>query len=412
MVTAAVGLREGLLDTLHHNFRVAARRLALGADMQSLLLTPAREVRVEIPVRMDDGSLRVLPGFRVQHNGVRGPFLGTVRFTPGLQLDTVSALAASATWKAAVANVPFGGAMGGVSCDMDQLTPSERERVAVGYVSSVKPITGSFADVLTAGPGADAQMMRCMREAFNGAEVSAILSGLDVLPTPRAAAEGIASLICEAAHERSREPKGLRVAIYGYGQLGRAIARALDDLGCIIVGVADSKAALVSAEGLDITRLEQHLSQLGRLNGFEEARTLAAEALPATDCDVLVLAAFEFALARVNTARVRASMVVEAADFGITPYADDMLRQRGVHVIPDIVTGCGTMFAAHKEWAYRIEQKAVTDEQTLLAELRELATKVYTTVAERAAIEECTLREAAHVVAIERVARTERLRGI
>lgn len=418
MATAAASVKVSPLEIVQYNFAKAARRLGLEADMQTLLVTPHREIQAEIPVRTDDGSLKVFTGFRVQHSDVRGPCKGGLRFHPTVDLDQMRALAMAMTCKTAVANVPFGGAMGGIRCDPRTISAKELESLTRKYTSRMHLVMGPYRDVPEPDVNTDPQVMAWILDEYSSAHgyTPACVTGKPVeiggtLGRDGATGRGLSLLLREVAGERAWEMDGLRVAIQGFGNVGSNAARILHDLGCQIVAVSDVHGAIFNVNGLDIDGLLAHVQGTGSVLGSPGAEDISQEALLECDCEVLVPAGVECSLTAQNASRVRARIILEGANLTTTPQADDLFRTRETVVIPDILANAGGVICSYFEWEQNLRQ-VFWDEEQVNAELETTIVKAYRTVVDRAAHDATTLREAAYCVGMERVARGERLRAI
>lgn len=419
MATAipAPGAREDALEITRRNFQMAAERLRLDAAMQTLLNTPFREVRVEVPVRMDNGRLQVFSGYRVQHNGARGPVKGGLRFHPAVDMDEVRALAAAMTWKTALMNVPFGGATGGINCDPKKMSAGELERLTRCFVSRIHMFLGPHSDVLAPDVNTDGQVMTWIFDEFSKAHgpTPACVTGkpLDVgglLGREQATGRGISLMLREAARDLEMPLSGLRVAIQGFGNVGRYAALLLAEMGCKIVAVSNSKGGIYNRSGFVVPDLLGHLKSSRNLKGFPGAKEISNEELLGCDCDALVPAALECVLHANNASQIKARLVVEGANLPTTPSADAILERRGVTVVPDILANAGGVTCSYFEWAQNLQQVTWTEEQ-VNSELERILVRAYRETVEWAKRERTSLRVAAYCIAVERVARVEKLRS-
>jgi len=414
---AAQQVHESAIEITRGNFKLAAERLGLDKDMQLLLSTPFRELRVEIPVRMDDGRLQVFIGYRVQHNGVRGPAKGGIRYHPNVDLDEVRALAAAMTWKTAVVNIPFGGAKGGVTCDPSQMSQKELEKMTRKFTSRIHLILGPYRDVPAPDVNTNAQTMTWLFDEYSSAHgyTPACCTGKPVdlggsLGREQATGRGVSFMVREAAKDLGLELGKLRVCVQGFGNVGSNAALLIEQLGCKIVGISDVKGGVYSAKGLPVEEVLVHMKKTGSVVGFPGGESLTNEELLEADCDVLVPAALECVLHGGNAARVKARLIVEGANLPTTPSADEILHSKGVMVVPDILANAGGVTCSYFEWAQNLQQ-VFWEEAHVNSELDKIMVKAYRTVADRAKSEKVQLRTAAYEVAVERVARAEKLRG-
>ncbi|HWY69998.1 MAG TPA: Glu/Leu/Phe/Val dehydrogenase dimerization domain-containing protein [Terriglobales bacterium] len=412
--TAAVGLRETASSCIRRYFDAAADRLGLHAEMRKLLSVPFRELTVELPLRRDDGRLQLFRGYRVQHNGVRGPLIGPICFQSGLELETLRAAAESMTWRCAVANVPFGGAAGGVACDQAQLSRSEFERLVRRYGARLREMFGIYQDVCAPGLNTGSDAMSWIAEEYSALQKNAVAPVIGKLPkngglpdSDGIVGRSIAALVARAGEDAGMFVPGLRVAVGSLDRSAFHTASALNHLGCTIVAIFEERGGLRCSTGIDMQSLADHLRGTGSLAGYEgAAETIDVHAL---DCDALVLGAPEGTLNTAAAAQVRARLVVETSELVVTPDADHYFAKQGVLVIPDLVGGCAAVLAANAEWWNNV-QRLAPKEETIRQEVNDSLLRAYEQVCERSRREHLGLRMAAYSLAIERVARCERLR--
>ena len=412
--TAAVGRRETGSSYIRRYFDMAADRLGLHSEMRRLLSVPFRELTVELPLRRDDARLQLFRGYRVQHNGVRGPLIGPVRFQSGLELESLRAAAESMTWRCAVANVPFGGAAGGVACDPAQLSQSEFERLVRRYGGRLREMLGIYHDLCAPGLNANPETMAWIADEFSVLQKDALIPVVGKpaqeggLPdSDRLIGRATAALIVRAAQNAGISVSGLRVAIRSLDRSAFYTASALNQLGCVIVAIVETCGGLCCSTGIDMESLADHLSRSGSVAGFEgAAETIDIHAF---DCDVLVLGTPEGTLNNAAAMQVRAKLVVETSELVITPEADHCLAKQGVLVIPDLVGGAAWVLAANAEWSNTV-QRLSPKEGKIQQEIETALLRVYEQLCERSRREQIGLRMAAYSLAIERVARCERLR--
>lgn len=403
-----------------YNFDRAARHLGLGETDRRLLQEPFREVSVKVPVRMDDGTLQIFRGYRVQHNGARGPFKGGIRYSPAVNEDEVRALAETMTWKTALANIPFGGAKGGVNCDPLHLSRAELERVTRKFIARIRHVLGPMRDIPAPDMGTNPQVMAWILDEFSSREgySPACVTGKPVelggsAGRNRATGQGVVLALEEHLCGFSRELGGLRVVIQGFGNVGANVALLLADQGAEIVAVGDIFGAVASADGrgLPVQELAEHVKHAGSVVGLPKSVPIAAEELLLLECDVLVPAAAECVLHAGNADKVRATIIAEAANLPTTPEADEILRRKGVFVIPDILANSGGVIVSYFEWVQNLQQKP-WDELAVEKELARRMGDTYRDVSHLAAHDGRTLREAAYSLAVERVLRAEESRGL
>ena len=408
---------ENPRDITSTNFRLAADRLGLDAETRTLLTTPFRELRVEVPVRLDDGSLKVFLGYRIQHNGARGPAKGGIRYHPAVTVDEVRALAEAMTWKTSLVNIPFGGAKGGIACDPHAMSQRELERLTRKYTSRIQVILGPYRDVPAPDVNTNAQVMTWLFDEYSlhHGYTPACVTGKPVelggsLGREQATGYGAAILVRELMRELGRPLAGATVALQGIGNVGSYAARALAREGCRILAVADSKGAVFSSKGIDLAALFPHKAATGKVQGLAGTEAISNGDLLELECDILIPAALECVIHRGNAERIRAKVIAEAANLPTTPDADQILERRGIPVLPDILTSAGGVTVSYFEWTQNLQQH-FWEESQVFAEMEKILVKAFRNVVERARSEKISYRTAAYTIAVERVARAEKLRG-
>jgi len=413
-VGTAVGVRENAASSIRRYFELAADRLGMHSEMRRLLSVPFRELTVELPLRRDDDRLQLFRGYRVQHNGVRGPVIGPVRFQSGLEIDALRAAAESMTWRCAVANVPFGGAAGGIGCDPGQLSRREFERLTRRYAARIHHLLGIYQDVCAPGVNAGTEVMSWIGDEYSSLRrgTPAAVLGKDAeaggLPNrERIAGRALAALVVEAAQDCGLPDSGLRIAVRSLDQSAVCTAQALAEAGCAIVAVSEDRGGVRCSTGIDMEALAQHVLIAGSLHGYEGA-TETTE-VHGVDCDVLVLAAPESTLNGATAGRVRADLVIEASELVITPAAERSLTNRGVLIVPDLVGAAASVLVANAEWSNNVQGLSL-EEAPLQREIDTALLRTYQQMLERGRRERISMRLAAYSSAIERVARCERLR--
>jgi glutamate dehydrogenase (NAD(P)+) len=405
--------------TADRNFALAAERLELSSDQISLLRTPFREVKVSVPVPMDDGSLRVFTGYRIQHSGARGPAKGGIRYHPDVNAVEMQALAEIMTWKTALVDVPFGGAKGGIACDPATLSAGELERLTRRFVSRIHRFMGPFRDIPAPDVNTNAQVMAWILDEFSsrhGYTPACVtskpveLGGLRGRAT--ATGRGVGLVLAEHLKARGRSLSGLRVVIQGFGNVGSNAAAFIEQQGGEIVGVGDVNGGIVTngRRGLRVHDLVEHVRLTGSVVDFPGSLRIDNEELIALPCDVLIPAALENALTEQNAGSVRATVVVEGANLPTTATADEILRTRNIEVIPDLLANAGGVIASYFEWIQNLQQTQWPLHK-VHRQLRSYLGRAYRMVSKVAQEREMSLREAAWLIAIERVARAESLRG-
>ncbi len=395
----------------------ACDQLHLDDSMRELLKTPWRELTVAVPVRMDDGSIKTFTGYRVQYNAARGPYKGGIRYHPQADLDEVRALAALMTWKTALANIPFGGAKGGIQCDPRVMSEAELNRMTRRYTQNIYHIIGVNRDVPAPDMGTNAQTMAWMMDAFGAIAgyTPGIVTGKPVelggsYGRDAAPGRGAVYVLEAAIKARKLKMNGATAVVQGFGQVGNWIARLLPSLGIRVVAVSDVGGGAYNPKGLDLGLLMAHAKKTGSVTGAPGTEKVTNEELMELPCDVLAPAAVERVLTEKNAGRVKANIILEGANHPTTPEADVILNDRGVLVIPDILANAGGVIVSYFEWVQNIQQYR-WDEDRVNEELKKIITAAYETMEARAKQDKQSLREAAMAVAVQRVARAEELRG-
>ena len=395
----------------------AADVIELPDEMRDALRRPARELAVQIPVRLDSGAMRMVRGYRVQHNDSRGPFKGGIRYHPTVDLSEVRALASLMTWKTAVVDVPFGGAKGGVEIDPATLSVHELERMTRRFTLMISPELGTFRDIPAPDVNTDAQVMAWImdeysdRNGYSPAVVTGKPLSLGGAPgRERATGLGCVLVLDEHLAHHGLAMAGQRVAIQGYGNVGRHMAEELGRRGARIVAVSDVSGGTADPGGIDLTALAAHVDGGGRIVDFAGGDAITNDELLAFECDVLAPAALGRVITADNAGRVRARVVLEAANYPVTPPADHILADLGVAVVPDILANAGGVTGSYFEWTQNIQQFTWKVER-FEAELEDRMRTAYAQVHEAAARHSTSLRSAAFAIGLQRVAEATRIRG-
>jgi len=406
-----MSVADAPLATALEQFERAAEHLHLDADLRERLRVPEREWTAHFPVLMDDGATRIFTGYRVQHNLSRGPGKGGLRYHPAVDLDEVRALAMAMTWKCALLRLPFGGAKGGVACDPTLLSRGELERLTRRLTAEMVDVIGPERDVPSPDVGTDSQVMAWMMDTYSrlkGRAVPGVVTGKPVAlggleGRVDATGQGMAYCVQEAAKRVGLDLAYAGVAIQGFGNVGRAAARALRGLGARIVAISDVGGGVYRGDGLDLELLRRHVQEAGTVAGAPGAEAITNAELLRLDCDVLVPAALEGQISAANAGSVRARVLAEAANGPTLAEADPILRERGVVVIPDILCNAGGVTASYFEWAQHYDALAWTRAE-LDARLRHMMLRAFDEVWWRSAEQAIDTRLAAHVLALGRVA--------
>jgi glutamate dehydrogenase (NAD(P)+) len=405
------------LEAVTYFFDRAAEQINLDDEMREVFRSSYRELSVQVPVRMDDGRLIVFQGYRIQHNGARGPYKGGVRFHPSAELDEVRALAALMTWKTAVVDIPFGGAKGGVQCEPTIMSRGELERLTRRYTGMISYVIGINRDVPAPDMGTDGQVMAWMMDAYGSryGYTPGIVTGkpVELGGSPgREEATGRGVIMCarEAAKALDFEWKGSRVAIQGFGNVGYWAAKIAEERGARIVAISDVAGGVTNPMGLPVSKLIAHQKEAMSVSTYPDGDHVTNEELLEVPCDFLIPAAIGEVINSANADRIDCKVVVEGANHPTTPAADDTLKERGILVVPDILCNAGGVTVSYFEWVQNIQHFKWEEDQVNF-ELKKIMTRSYGQVASRAQAAAVTLREAAFQIALERVARAARLRG-
>lgn len=395
----------------------AAGQTGVDAEVLLLLRSPFRELHVEVPVRRDSGKLEVFSGYRVQHNGARGPYKGGIRFHPDVDLDEIRALAALMTWKCALVDVPFGGAKGGVHCDPTRMSEGELNRLARRYMQNVSHIMGVTRDIAAPDMGTNAKTMAWMMDAYGSSNgyTPGIVTGKPVelggsYGRESATGRGAIIVLQELCRDLGVAPHELSVAVQGFGNVGSWTARLAQEAGFRIVALSDVRAGTYNADGIDVASFAAWLADGGSPSEFEGGEPVEAAEFVTLPCDALIPAATGEVIHRGNVRGVRAKIIVEAANHPITLAAEPVLTQAGITVIPDILANAGGVVVSYFEWTQNIQQFRWPEER-VNDELSARMTTAYAQVRDAAAEMDVSLREAAFAIALGRVASAIKLRG-
>jgi glutamate dehydrogenase (NAD(P)+) len=404
-------------DIVQHHFRRAAERLDLPDDLVQVMGSSYREVTVQIPVKLNDGQTHVFSGYRVQHNGARGPYKGGIRFHPEVDLDEVRALASLMTWKTAITEIPFGGAKGGVNCPAGDLEESEQQTIARQFIDKVDKILGPTRDIPAPDVNTNAQTMAWMMDEYGKlhGHTPACVTGKPIplegsYGRDAATGRGVVYLYREAAPAVGIKPGATRVVVQGYGNVGSWAARIIQGLGATIVGASDAHGAIRSDEGIDAEELLRHVKDGGRLPDFEGAEPIDADELLEIECEVFIPAALGGMIHERNADRMNCKMMIEGANSPTTPKADEILEDKGVFVIPDVLANAGGVVVSYFEWVQNL-QHFRWDEREVNDKLGNIMRRAYRNVAQRAQKSDVSLRSAAYELGIERVVEASRTRG-
>jgi glutamate dehydrogenase (NAD(P)+) len=397
----------------------AAAAMRLDPGIHEVLRNPRRALEVSVPTRMDDGTVTVFKGYRVHHNTSRGPSKGGIRYHPAVTLDEVKALAMWMTWKCAVVGIPFGGAKGGVIVEPRELSMGELQRMTRRYTSEILPFIGPERDIPAPDLGTNEQVMAWIMDTYStreGFSVPGVVTGKPLAiggsaGRNQATARGVMYITLATLKHRGRAIEDTSVVVQGYGNVGGGTVELLHDQGCKIVGVSDVKGGVYNPGGLAPEALRRHEAETGGLQGLEGAQDVTNEELLELDCDLLVPAAIEGQLTRLNADRVKASIIVEAANGPTEPEADEIFDQRGIAVVPDILANAGGVTVSYFEWVQDI-QAYYWSEDEVNDRLRKIMEQSYVDVLAIAESRGVTMRTAATMLGVGRVAEAHATRGL
>jgi glutamate dehydrogenase (NAD(P)+) len=400
-------------------FDIAAEVLKLDPGLRQVLRTPKRILEVSLPTKMDNGQVKVMTGFRVQHNVSRGPGKGGIRYHPGVTLPEVSALAMLMTWKCALMQLPYGGAKGGVACEPGHMSRRELEHMTRRYTAEVMLLIGPDLDIPAPDMGTDEQTMAWIMDTYamtQGRTVPGVVTGKPILVGGSAGrrdatGRGLVYVLGQAVREIGLELRGARVAIQGFGNVGSVTARLLWREGTAVIAVTDAQGGVYNPHGLDIRALAQHTKEAGSVAGFADAEPISNADLLALPCDVLVPAALGGQITEKNADHVRARIVAEGANGPTSPEADQILAARGIPLIPDILANAGGVIVSYFEWVQGL-QYHFWRESEINSRLQEIITRAFNQVNAMSKREHVDLRTAALMVGIRRVADAFHLRGL
>jgi len=378
-----------------------------------------RELTVHFPVKMDDGTVKIFTGFRVIHNDIRGPAKGGIRYHPEVTLDEVRALAALMTLKTAVVNIPYGGAKGAVICDPKALSQSELERLTRRYTAEINLFIGPETDIPAPDVGTNPQVMAWIMDTYSmgkGYCVPAVVTGKPIEiggSKGRFGATGRGCMMITqlAAKHWGIELKEATVAVQGFGNVGAMTAKFLADEGCRVIAVSDVYGGVYNPKGLDINGFLAQSKEHGLVRGFKDVETLTNDELLGLDCDILVPAALENQLTETNANSVKAKLIVEGANRPTTPEADNIFRDRGITLVPDILANAGGVVVSYLEWVQGL-QSFFWDESEVTSYLQKIMTNAFGEVLEISQRNKADMRTAAYMLSIRRVAEAIATRGI
>ncbi|MEI7556846.1 Glu/Leu/Phe/Val dehydrogenase [Candidatus Chlorohelix sp.] len=398
---------------------IAADYLGLELGIRKVLMHPVRELTVNFPVQMDDGSIEVFTGFRIQHNLARGPAKGGIRYHPQVSIDEVRALSMWMTWKCAIVNIPFGGAKGGVIVDPKKLSKRELEHLTRRYTTEISLLIGPDTDIPAPDVNTNSQTMAWIMDTYSmhkGYSVTAVVTGkpLNIGGAEgrnEATARGCQYVIREAAKLKGMDLAKASVVVQGFGNAGSIVARLLSEDGATIAGVSDSQGGIYNPKGLDVRAVMSFKGEHGTVVGFPGAEVVSNEALLELPCDILIPAALENQLNGDNAKRVKAKIIAEAANGPTNPEADKVFFERGIMVLPDVLANAGGVTVSYFEWVQDLQSFFWTEAETN-NRLQQIMVRSFNDVLRLADLHKVDMRTAAYILAVGRVAEATRTRGI
>ena len=418
-MTTEQAVRINAWEVAQRQFDMAAERLNLDPGLRAILREPRRALTVHFPVKMDDGTVRVFTGYRVQHNLGRGPAKGGIRYHQDVTLDEVKALAMWMTWKCAVVGIPYGGGKGGVIVDPKKLSMKEVEALTRRYTTEISVLIGPERDIPAPDVNTNAQVMAWMMDTYSmhvGYTVPGVVTGKPISlggseGRNEATARGCVFTIVDAAAHLGMELAGATVVVQGFGNAGSIAAQLMEDEGSTVIAVSDTGGAIVKRDGLDVDRVVAWKKEHGTVVGFPGSATITNAELLELPCDILIPAALENQITGANAGRIKARIVAEAANGPTTPEADEILHANGVFMIPDILANAGGVTVSYFEWVQDLNRDHWS-EAIVNAKLKEIMDRSFAEVLSMAENASVDMRTAAYLVAVKRVADTTALRGL
>jgi glutamate dehydrogenase (NAD(P)+) len=412
-------LKENPWEMARSQLRRVAELVGMDENMLNVLLECKKAVAVSVPTRMDDGSVCVFEGFRVTHNVARGPSKGGIRYHPGVTIEETKALAMWMTWKCALMSLPFGGAKGAVVVDPKHLSERELERMTRRYTTEIINLIGPEMDIPAPDVGTGAREMAWIFDTFSmnkGYSVLGVVTGkpLEVggsLGRIEATARGAAFCIREALRKQEGAVRGKRVAVQGFGNVGRNLAVILEQDGATIVALSDSSGGIHNPNGIDVAAAIAHKRDAGTLGGFDGSEAITNDDLLVIDCDVLAPCALEQVITEDNADRVKANVVAEGANGPVTPEADQILEDRGILVLPDVLANAGGVVVSYFEWVQGL-QEYFWKEAEVNSKLNDIVTRAFQETWRMHEDRSISMRQAAYAIAVGRVAEATVTRGL
>ena len=414
-----MAIKTNPLDSALQQLNIAAQMLNIDPGIYEVLKYPKRTLTVSVPVKMDNGEIKVFTGYRVQHTDARGPYKGGIRYYPEVNLDEVKALAMWMTWKCAVVDIPYGGAKGGVSCNPKEMSMGELERMTRRYTSMIFQFIGPYSDVPAPDVYTDAQTMAWIMDTYSqikGYLVPEVVTGKPLHlggseGREEATSLGVVFCIKEACKEKGLKFKGVSVAIQGFGKVGWNAAKILHGEGCKIIALSDSQGGIYSPDGINPNKVFEHKVKTGSVLSCNSCKNITNEELLELDCDILIPAAVENQITRINAGNIRAKLIAEAANGPTTPEGGKILNEKGIFVIPDILANAGGVTVSYFEWVQNLHREHWTKEEVNLR-LKDKIASAYREVNLMAKKREVDMRTSAIMLAVGRVADALKSLGI
>jgi glutamate dehydrogenase (NAD(P)+) len=419
LTPAQNGKHSAFWQNAHLYFDRVYQTMKLDDTWRQVLTTPKRVLTVSCPIRMDNGSIQVFTGYRAQHNGARGPFKGGIRYDVSVNQDECMALAMLQTWKNALVDLPFGGAKGGVVCNPRTLSPTEKERLTRRYTSEIMPIIGPARDIPAPDLGTDGEVMAWVLDTYSmmvGHQELGVVTGKPVtlggsVGREDATGRGVMNILRKFLATQHKQLPGTRVVVQGFGNVGYHTARLLHDRGALVIGIGERASAIFDESGIDVEAAGRYYKESGTLEGFPGSDSITNEELLTCACDVLIPAAMENTITEEFAPHIQARIVVEGANGPTTPGADEMLRNNGVTILPDILANAGGVTVSYFEWVQGLDNY-FWDAKRVQDELQRVMEKAFDEVNAKADSADCDYRTAAYSIAIGRVADACRLKGL
>jgi glutamate dehydrogenase (NAD(P)+) len=412
-------LVENPYDLARQQLRKVGETFGIDPNLVNILEGCKKSVEVSVPVSMDDGSVQVFTGFRVTHNVARGPSKGGIRYHPDVTHDEVKALAMWMTWKCALMGIPFGGAKGGVVCDPKRLSRGELERMTRRYTTEIITEIGSERDIPAPDVGTNESVMAWIFDTYSMNKGHSVLGAVTGKPLSiggslgrrEATSRGALYIVQDVLRELSRDMEGLRVAVQGCGNVGAGLARMLAERGAIVVAISDSQGGIHAPQGFDVRAVLAHKAEHGAFAGFRGGDAITNDELVTVDCDLLAPCALEQVITRENAAQVKARIICEGANGPVTPEADEILEDRGVIVLPDVLANAGGVVVSYFEWVQGL-QEYFWKEDEVNERLNDIVTRAFREAWDTHKERQTSLRIASYGIGVRRVAEATVTRGL